>query len=361
MIRRGIGYNRTLSPSYLFKDNLKQFDNYLPGSNYVFLSTGSCAIKLAIRALKLTSKDKILLPSYLCPAGVLRPIQEEGINTEFFKVKKDLSIDINDIEKKISEDTKALFVIHYFGFPQNIEKISKLCKDNSLFLIEDCAHAFLSKNNEKLLGSFGDFSIFSFRKTLPVPDGALLACNNSYFITMKIKKINLLRSLYSIIETGVLTLEEIHNHLNLAPNILIGGMSHLSRKLIKIYDKPTVPSSIFQKLIYKFNLKEIISRKRDNFKYLLENLNIKDFEPLYTKLPDGVCPLWFPVLTENRDEVRKMLRKKGVVTPIFWGLPEEIDKIEFRNSWKISSQILSLPLGSISPIDVNYITEILKD
>lgn len=359
--KKGINYNRTLPLSYLFKDDLEQFNNFIPSQNYIFLSTGRCAIKLAIRMLGLSYKDEILLPSYLCPS-ILEPIREEGINIKFFKVKKDLSVDINDIKKKISNTTKILFVIHYFGFPQQIGDLVELCNDKKLFLIEDCAHAFLSKYGGNLLGSFGDLSIFTYRKTLPVPDGALLVCNNPSITSMQtVKIINLIRSLYSLMEINVLLLAHGFTHLNFVfPITLLGGMSYLNKKLITSYYKPTSPSYISQSLIRKFNLEEIISIKRENFKYLLENLKTKGMKPLYTELPNGVCPLWFPILTENRDDVRKRLKKEGYSTPIFWKLPKGVDKVEFYGSWEVSNQILSIPLGCVQPINMPRIIKILS-
>ena len=356
-------YNRTLPVFYLLKENLEQFGNYLPpGHTHVFLSTASGGIKLAIRALKWSSQDEILLPSYLCPS-ILRPLREEGVNYKFFKVKEDLAVDIEDVKERISDNTKALFIIHYFGFPQPIEEIVELCKDEHLVLIEDCAQAFLSKYNDKLLGSFGDFSIFSYRKTLPVPDGALLACNNPSITSLKVeKRTDFIHLLYSIMETNVLLLTDIFAHFNfIFPIPLLGGMSHLNKKLMTIYYKPTSPSYISQLLLHKFNFEEIISIKRNNFKYMLEHLNIRDMKPLYSELPEGVCPLWFPILTENRDNVRKWLKRRGISTPVFWKLPPEIDKTEFRESWEISGQILSIPLGSIRPINMPSIIEILSE
>ena len=358
--KKSTGYTRALPISYLFKNKLEQFEKYIPGRNHIFLSTGRCAIKLAIRTLGLKSKDEVLLPSYLCPEGVLGPFREENITIKFYKIKKDLSIDIADLESKISNNTKALFIIHYFGFPQPIDEISELCKNKKLFLIEDCAHAFLGKYQGKLLGSFGDLSIFTYRKTLPVPDGALLVSNNPSLRLMEAdKNFDLIRSLYPIIETSSLILGDAHSYFNIIA-FLSGGLSYVSKRLMNIYHKPANPSYLSQSLIRKFDLDEIISRKKENFRYLLENLDMKDITPLYTELPDGVCPLWFPVLTDKRDYLRKKLRKNGIFTPIFWKLPNEISRIEFHNSWDISTQILSIPIGSIRTVDMSYVVNILN-
>ena len=363
---RNLRYARSLPPSYLFNKNLKQsfssqFNKYLPNcNNYIFLSTGRCAIKLAIRTMRLTIKDEILLPSYLDAEGVLHPVKEENISYRFYKVKRDLSADIADIRKKISDNTKALLIIHYFGFPQPIERILEICEAENIFLIEDCAHAFLSKYNGKLLGSFGDFSIFTYRKTLPIPDGASLIINNPHFTPPKIsKKFDLIRSLYSILETislivGNYSDSRLINYLNRL-------LAYFSRELINIYSKPTSPSYISQVLISRFNLDKIISIRRDNFRYLLENVNLEGAYPLYTELPEGVCPLWFPMITKNRDILRKKLIKRGIPSPIFWRLPKEIDEVEFRDSWEVSAQILSIPLGTIHKVDMSYIVKILKE
>lgn len=66
--------------------------------------------------------------------------------------------------KKFSDRTKALFVYHQYGFPQNMDKILEFAHDKKLIIIEDCAHSLASYYKGRLLGSMGDFSIYSFSK-----------------------------------------------------------------------------------------------------------------------------------------------------------------------------------------------------
>jgi len=71
---------------------------------------------------------------------------------------------------------RAILAVHYFGFPQDLKPFQAYCRRTGALLIEDAAHAFLSKTPQgQPLGSAGDFGIFSFRKTLPIADGAALA------------------------------------------------------------------------------------------------------------------------------------------------------------------------------------------
>jgi len=66
--------------------------------------------------------------------------------------------------KKFSERTKVLLVYHQYGFPQDMDKIMAFAREKNLIVIEDCAHALDSRYKGQLLGTFGDFAIYSFSK-----------------------------------------------------------------------------------------------------------------------------------------------------------------------------------------------------
>lgn len=72
------------------------------------------------------------------------------------------TIDVSLIESKITPNTKAIIPVHLYGQVCDIEKIQTLCKKHNLFLIEDCAQSHFSEFNNKLAGTFGIASSFSF-------------------------------------------------------------------------------------------------------------------------------------------------------------------------------------------------------
>ena len=84
---------------------------------------------------------------------------------------------VSSIEEKITEKTKAILVVHYAGYPVDIKRIRKLADKHNLLLIEDCAHALGATFENKYVGTFGDFSIFSFQaiKHLTTIDGGFLS------------------------------------------------------------------------------------------------------------------------------------------------------------------------------------------
>ena len=93
------------------------------------------------------------------------------------------NIDVNKIEKKINSRTKAICVVHFLGKPVEMDKVVQIAKRNNLYVIEDCALALGAKFKNKHVGTFGDFSAFSFypAKHITTADGGMLGIKNKKF------------------------------------------------------------------------------------------------------------------------------------------------------------------------------------
>ena len=89
------------------------------------------------------------------------------------------NINIDDIEKNFKK-TKAIMLPHIYGFPNNMNKILKICKKYSLYLIEDAAEMIGQKFRGKPCGSFGDISTFSFyaNKHITTGEGGAIFTND---------------------------------------------------------------------------------------------------------------------------------------------------------------------------------------
>src|SRR5437879_7768032 len=83
--------------------------------------------------------DRVLAPSYICRAAI-DPLIAYGLNVDFYPIRRDCSIDLADLRNRISPTTQAVMIVHYFGFPQPLGELRKLCDRYGLLLIEDCAH-----------------------------------------------------------------------------------------------------------------------------------------------------------------------------------------------------------------------------
>ena len=96
------------------------------------------------------------------------------------------------IEKKITKRTKGIIPVHLYGHPANMNKIKKIAKANSLFVLEDSAQAHGAEYKGKRIGSFGDAACFSFytSKNLTVcGDGGIVTSDNEEII----QKVKILR------------------------------------------------------------------------------------------------------------------------------------------------------------------------
>ena len=176
-------------------------------SKFVAL-THSCTAALEISAIlvNLKKNDEVIMPSYgfvsVANAVVLR-----GAKPIFADINPlTLNISYDDIKKKITKRTKAIYVIHYAGNSCEIEKISLLAKKNRIYLVEDSAHSFLAKSNNKFLGTIGDIGVFSFHETknLVAGQGGCISINNT----------SLLKRANSILDKGTDRKKFIKNFKN---------------------------------------------------------------------------------------------------------------------------------------------------
>ena len=148
--------------------------------------TPSCTAALEMIALLIDIKpgDEIIMPTFTfvscANAFVLRGAKIRFVDSN----KNEPNIDVSKIEALVNKNTKAVLVVHYAGIPCDINALLRLKKKHSLILIEDCAHAIDSYYKKKPLGSFGDFSTFSFHdtKNITCGEGGLLVVNNNKYV-----------------------------------------------------------------------------------------------------------------------------------------------------------------------------------
>ena len=149
----------------------------------VAVSNGSVALDLALQQLNLKENDEVILPSFTivsCLSAVIRT----GAKPVFCDVnKKSWNMTKADIEKVFTKNTKAVIMVHTYGLPSDASEILDFCKANKLTLIEDAAEAHGQKENNKLCGSFGDMSTFSFyaNKHITTGEGGIVLTDDEGF------------------------------------------------------------------------------------------------------------------------------------------------------------------------------------
>lgn len=138
------------------------------------------ALLIALKSLGLSKNDEVIVPSFTYK-GVIDAILEAGASPVFVDSSlKDLNAHSEEIEERITQNTKVIIATHLFGIPTDIEAISALSSENNCVLIEDCAQCLGALYRKKRVGTFGDMSIvsFNFEKHMTTGEGGMLIVNN---------------------------------------------------------------------------------------------------------------------------------------------------------------------------------------
>lgn len=303
------------------------------------------ALYEAARLMGISSSDAVLFPDFLCNTAV-KPFLKFTEKTRFYKIGKDLSIDFEDLEKKLENDVKVVVMIHYFGFPAGIERISDICRERNIYLVEDCAQCLFSEH-KGLLGSFGDFSAFSMHKSLPVPECAALVVNNDDFEPPENEKELENSECKRLIERKVEGLKDIWTHTRSGGSVPFDAWKNIKESERQLHSDPAffykVPD-ISRVILGNMDMKEVKMRRSRNFKFFLNNLENDKIAPVFKELPKGICPLGFPVLIDKRESVKGMLLQSGIETFIHWNMlipPEAKKRHEIDY---LARHILTLPV-----------------
>ena len=266
------------------------------------------ALLSVLNALNLSPGDKIILPSYIGwskneGSGVFDPVASLNLTPIFYRLTRDLQIDIRDLESKINDVTaRALLIIHYYGFPDpRTADVIQLAHTHKLFAIEDEAHAYLSDWIGGVCGRAGDAAIVSLHKILPVNSGGLLVLNTSH-----------------------------------------------DDPLNRIVESSPLRTPLEYSLL-DYDLHSIARIRRLNAEYLLQLIQPLQgrVEPLYRLIPDGVVPQTLPVLVSSsiRDDLYHKMNGMGFgVVSLYHTLISAIEKKLFADSHWVSKKIFNLPI-----------------
>jgi dTDP-4-amino-4,6-dideoxygalactose transaminase len=139
---KGVLDSKWLTMGQVTKDFESAFADYLGVKHAMAVSSGTAAMHLAHHALGLEQGDEVICPS-LTFVATANTIRYTGATPVFADIASfdDLTISPEDMESRIDERTKGIVVVHYAGFPCNMDRIMEIARDHNLFVIEDAAHA----------------------------------------------------------------------------------------------------------------------------------------------------------------------------------------------------------------------------
>jgi len=159
-----------------FESEWKKYTN----TDYCLLmSSGFGAITSALIGLGIGPGDEVIVPGYTYIASALA-ITAVGAIPVIADIDDTLTIDVAEIEKKISKHTKAVIPVHIMGFPCNMKAITELAKKYSIAVVEDACQSVGGKYNGSFLGTIGDAGAYSYNyyKVITAGEGGALVTRN---------------------------------------------------------------------------------------------------------------------------------------------------------------------------------------
>lgn len=167
-----------------------QFAEYQNCSFAVGLGNATQGLHLALAALDIGLGDEVIVTPYSWISSASCILMQNAVPVFCDIENESFGLDPTEIEKHITKRTKAIIVVHMFGYPAKIAEIAAVAHKHGITLIEDASHVHGAKVGEISVGNFGEISVFSLhqRKTLSVGDGGIV-CTSNEQIYNKIKRL----------------------------------------------------------------------------------------------------------------------------------------------------------------------------
>lgn len=270
----------------------------------ISVSNGTAALEVAVRALGIAKGDEVIMPTFTIISCAMAVTKLGAVPVLVDSDPYTWNMNIDEIEQKITDRTKAIMVVHLYGLPVEMDKVLELAQKYKLMIIEDAAEMHGQTYKGKPCGSFGDISIFSFypNKHVTTGEGGMVVTDNEALA----EKCRMLRNLCFRKDVRYVH-DEISDNYRFTNLQAAVGLAQLER------------------------LEEFVQRKRKMGKYYTENL--KDTPGLIlpiekTDYAENIYWVYGIVLDKDikasNQTIQEMLAEEGIGSrTFFWCMHEQ--------------------------------------
>jgi dTDP-4-amino-4,6-dideoxygalactose transaminase len=313
------------------------------------------ALYQLVRALAAGRAGAVLVPDYH-HGNEVAAIRAAGAPVSFYRVDRRLGPDLDAVRRLCQDRPLAILCIHYLGWPQPTDELAALARTSGALLIEDCALALLSMPGGRPLGATGAFSVFCLYKTLPVPNGAVLVANPAAPALPASPTASCgLPSLGG--RVAELTTDWLRERWDGIGRQLVALKQHAGAGLTRLgvrrvpvgetgFDVATADlgmSPLGERLLASFDYPGIRRRRAANYLRLARRLAGR-VPLLLPELPDGVCPLFLPILVADKPRTARALAARGVAAVEFWNDGDPAARSERSDAAFLRRHVLELPV-----------------
>ena len=314
------------------------------------LENGRTALWGALVALGLGPGDRLALPAYVCDS-VLPALAARGVEPRYVKTDRQLALDPDELSTALAEGARAALVIHYFGLPApGLEAARAVCQRHGAPIIEDCAHALYSRDENGVpFGGEAAAAIFSPWKSLALPDGGLLALRDGP-PPSELSRLPRPTRARTLRRLGYRMLSRVETTAGWTPRLWAlrswGLRRALQQRTAEAALVPRRGSSWAERALARVDWQLVVAQRRANWRMVdLAARAVNWCRPLLDELPDGACPLAYPILVSEREAARRALLASGINVRAYWErLPDGVSAERYPEAHEIANQILVLPI-----------------
>ena len=336
-----IGSNFWLDPHQHYENVVlgtpEQFN--CSGSDFVWLSTGRSAIRFVIDSIEERNPKKkkvAILPSFTCDT-VVAPFIQAGYEVHYYQVSKALATSSDHILNTAFEYGASIVLFHrYFGFDTLDCQIDIMCerlREAEISTIEDCTQCLYSM----IPRGDADYYVGSIRKWAGTPDGGFAVCRAGKFtkkplcsdVELEHAKVSASYAKYEYI---------IHHH---GDKSRVLAMYREAEDILDNQSTVFAISDTSATVQANLDMEALVMKRRNNYKLLEESLASKVYRVF--SLKEGVVPLYFPILVDDRVSLQRCLIDNAVYAPIVWP-KDKCQPIQSNETEHLYQHMLCIPI-----------------
>jgi len=318
----------------------RKFSEYNHVKRSVAVFNGTVALHLALITLGIGHGDEVIVPdlTFVATANVVSHTTAKAVLVDVDK--KSWNIDINKIEKNITNKTKAIMPVHLYGNPCDMDPIMDIAKKHNLYVIEDVAQATGAEYKGKKLGSIGDIGCFSFygNKIITTGEGGMCITNNEKYADKM-----------AFLANHAMSNEKKYWHTEIGYN----------------YRMTNIQAAIGLAQLERID--EFIDIKRKNSELYNKLLcDVKGIQlPSEEKWAKNVYWM-YSIISNNREKIAANLKKENIDTRPFFHSLHTMSPYKREGDYAISEELsmkgLSLPSSTkLTRHEIERIAEIIKN
>lgn len=273
---------------------------------------GRQALWHGVNAFGLEPGDELIMPDYNHGAEV-EAIERLGLVPRFHRCDELLQPREDELERLVGARTRALYLIHYNGFPQDAARWRRWCDERGLLLIEDAAQAWLAQRDGSPVGALGDLAFFCAYKTYGLSEGALLISRTPPDALDDDPG----RGLSALGRRHGLWLAQRSGGFATLARRLMGSGGYVAELEFDLRELSSLPWSTVGSLLPRLVAQNAADARRANYRLLLRELGADVPQP-FAELPPGASPFFFPLRAERKAAMLARLDASGVKALDVW-------------------------------------------